>query len=154
MSETFFEFADSMDQSPIIHIIGVGTTGLRAVGKMADRIHNVDCIGVQLASDEFFRASKALPIVTLQRAHRNDAVNLEPLMKIIENSDLIFLVSDLRNDLDSPLLDICTAVHERSTVLLLVVPESLNDKLQPMRGVKPLSSVKYQGYALQQPHNA
>ena len=132
VSETFFDFDDSMDQSPIIHIVGVGTTGLRAVGKMTARIHKVDCIGVQLASEELSGVTKALPIVTLPRTDRNSTVTVEPLMQIIENSDLIFLVSDLREGFDSPLLDICTAVRQRSTTLLLVVPEDLDGNGQPI----------------------
>ncbi|MBV5339769.1 MAG: hypothetical protein J0665_09455 [Deltaproteobacteria bacterium] len=129
--DKYFEFDSDLDQGAIIHIVGVGDTGLCAVSKMAGRIHNVECIGVQFAT-EGCSITGSLPMVMLTKPDLDSTLNFEPLMKTIENSDLVFLVSDLNEGRNRLLLDICTAVRMRSTTLILVVPEPLDDKGQPV----------------------
>lgn len=142
MSNHTFEFDETIEQGAIIYIVGVGKTGLRAVGKMAGRIHNVECIGVPFA-DIDASIPNSLPIVNLFRPDLDGALNLEPLIKILETSDLVFLVSHLNEEVpDSLLLNICTATCKRSVTLILVAPEPLDGKGRPIKLPKQTATLR------------
>lgn len=142
MSENIFEFDESVEQSAIIHIVGIGKTGLRAVGKMVGRIHKVECLGVQFASEDFYPLN-TLPMINLSETTLGgDTLNFTHFIKTVQNSDLIFLVADLNDGINNLLWDICTAVRKPYTAVILVVPETLDDIGTPIAITEQVTTLR------------
>lgn len=141
MNENHFEFDETSGEGAIIHIIGAGRTGLRAVGKMAGRIHKVECIVVTFTAEDYLE-SNTLPIVNLSATSPDGALKFEHLINITKNSDLVFLVTDLNEGITNQLLDVCTAICKPSTTLILVLPETIDNKEHPVSIIEQVSAFR------------
>ncbi len=127
----------SSEQEAIINVIGIGKTGLRAVGKMAGNIHNVNCLGVGILSHNNSVENEIpieIPIVMLPEHDRD----FDPLLSAIEPSDLIFLIAKLGEGYDDCLADICTAIRKHDILIVPVIlePEDVTTRFNAPFGLR------------------
>ena len=108
----------SSEQEAVINVIGIGKTGLRAVGKMAGNIHKVNCLGVGILSHDN-SVENELPLVMLSKHDRD----FGQLLNALVPSDLIFIVAKLGEGYDDFLSNICAAIHKHDILTVLVIPE-------------------------------
>ncbi len=111
-----------LDEDLIIFVVGAGKTGLRTVGKMVNGVSSGNCIGLRLPSDDC-NNSNDLSMIPLAGSYPDQHLDIERLIGITGESDLVFLVASLDEGLNDLLLDICSAINEKSIRLILVTPE-------------------------------
>jgi cell division GTPase FtsZ len=114
------ELDESAEQGVIVRVIGAGAFGLRVVGNMVGRIHNVECFGVVQKDSA---GPDNLPLVSLSRCSDQDHHDSAPLLEKLGTPDLVFIVANLDED-NGMLKDICTALHNGNIPTFLVIPES------------------------------
>ena len=114
------EFDKSAEQGAAVRVIGAGTFGLKVVGSMTGRIHNVECFGVVQKDSA---GSDNLPLVSLPLFSNQDHHDTAPLLEKLGTPDLVFIVTNLDEE-DGLLKDICTALHNGNIPTFLVMPES------------------------------
>jgi cell division GTPase FtsZ len=139
---TMFEYDESIEREAVIRVIGVGEFGLRAVGKMVDRIHKVKCLGV---APKGYDGPKDLPLVPFPWSTSEEYQGLAPFLDD-NGADLVFIVANPDDD-ERLLKDICNTFFEKTIPVFLVIPESTykSERISPLSDRNNKSLVKLDG---------
>jgi hypothetical protein len=89
---------------------------------MVNRISKVNCIGLQLPSDDC-SFSGDLPMIPLTGQCPDQHPDIGSLIETIRESYLVLLVASLDEGHDNHLLDVCSTIMAKSIRLILVAPE-------------------------------